>query len=383
MTSLLHRLAPAILATALAGPLSGQELGGRLVSSGDSGAIAGALVILVDSVGREVSRTLSSPSGGFLLGSGTPGAYQVRVMRIGFAGWLSPVVRITAGSRLERRFVIEDRIVRLAEIEITASRSRCGVRPGDGDVIASLLSEAEKALAITEQTIRRRNLRFRTETFMTRPAAGGAPGGTRRSTSTGHAIWPVVSAAPESLAVWGFVHESPAPVNPAEVSGPVYYAPDARVLFADWFLDSHCFAVTASSADSHTVVVEFTPADPRQKRRDIRGRLTLDRGTLELRTLEFWYTGLGRWAMADSAGGRMSFRRVDSGAWIIDRWSIRAPIPQVGASLRDTTLYGFAESGGRVIEIRHGTRGRVERISAASKVPDRQRENLRAELSTL
>lgn len=354
---------PLVLGMVLSQPVSAQEWTGRIQASTDSSSVAGALVILLDSLGREVRRTLSTATGGFGFTAPGPGQYQVRVLRIGYAGWMSPPSHFTAEERKETRFLIEDRVIQLAALEVTTTRSRCGVRPGDGDIIASLLSEAEKALAITEQTIRQGNLRFRTETYVSRPSAEGAIGERRTATSSGQAMWPVASAPPDSLAKYGFVHEPrrvPSDLQPE--TGPIYFGPDARVLFANWFLDAHCFSVLPADSGAQDIVVEFTP-DRRGAKRDIRGRLTLDRRSLELRSLQFWYTGLGRWVTSDSAGGRMSFRKLSTGAWIIDRWLLRAPIPLVGR--RDTMLFGFAESGGQVKEIRDGRSGQVERISLA------------------
>ena len=361
-------LLPLCLGMVLIRPLQAQEWTGRILASTDSTSVAGALVILIDSMGREVKRTLSTPTGGFGFTMTGPGRYQVRVLRIGYAGWLSAPTGFGPGERRETRLLIEDRIIQLAAIEVTATRSRCGVRPGDSDIIASLLSEAEKALAITEQTIRQGNLRFRTETYVSRPTAEGAIGERRTATSAGQAMWPVASAPPDSLAKYGFVHEprrDPTDLQPE--TGPIYFGPDARVLFANWFLDAHCFSVVPADDTVRNIVVEFTP-ERRGARRDIRGRLTLDRRSLELRSLQFWYTGLGRWVTSDSAGGSMSFRKLTTGAWIIDRWLLRAPIPLVGR--RDTMLFGYAESGGQVKEIRDGRSGQVERISrAVPKLP--------------
>ena len=344
--------------------LEAQELSGRILASTDSSSVAGALVLLVDSTGREVGRTLSTPTGGFGFKAPAPGTYQVRVLRIGYASWRSPPVGLLPGERKETSFIIEDRVIQLAAIEVRTTRSRCGVRPGEGDVIASLLNEAEKALAITDQTIRQGNLRFRTETWISRPASAGAAGERQTATATSQAMWPVASAPPESLARYGFVREGrPQRSELGTGSGPIYFAPDARVLFAPWFLDTHCFSVVQATGDSGgNVVIQFTPAN-RNARRDIRGLLTLDRRSLELRSLQYWYTGLGKWVPFDSAGGRMSFRRLGTGAWVIDRWQMRAPIPLVGR--RDTTLFGFAESGGQVKEIRDSRSGEAEKISRA------------------
>ena len=344
---------------------TGQELTGRLSGTSEEAPIAGALVALIDSAGRETARALSSPSGGFRLKAPSAGAYRIRVIRIGFLSWLSPPIALASGESREQRFTVEERIIRLADIEVTTTASRCGVRSNDGDIIGGLLGEAEKALALTEQTIRQGDFRFRTETYVTRPTEDGAPGEKQTATDVAQAMWPVQSAPPESLAVWGFVHHPRqddallSELGPDR--GPVYFGPDARVLFADWFLDGHCFAVVAGSGDSGLVTVEFTPAR-RSARRDIRGRLSLDRQSLELRRLEFTYTGLPRWAPVDSSGGKMSFRRLASGAWVINEWSLRAPIPRIGRR-GDTTFFGFAETGGKVTEIRRGRRGPVEKVS--------------------
>lgn len=346
--------------------LLAQELSGRLTGESDSMAIAGALVILVDSAGKEIARTLSSPSGGFGIRAPAAGSYRLRVVRIGFASWMSPSYSLAGDARREVRIVVADQVIRLADIEVSTTRSRCGVRPADGDLIAALLTEAEKALSITSETIRQGSLRFKTETYTNRPSSDGAPGERELATAVGQAMWPVVSAPPESLAVWGFVHElrrATEMLSELEFQGgPVYFGPDARVLFSNWFLDTHCFSVTAGAADTTpNVVMEFVPAR-RLARRDIRGQITLDRKSLELRELTFRYVGLPSWVPADSSGGRLSFRKLASGAWVIDRWSLRAPIPRVGRS--DTTLFGFAEAGGRVLEIRYGRNGGVEILSA-------------------
>ncbi len=347
--------------------LEAQELAGRLLGASDSSAVSGALVILLDSTGHENARGLSSPSGGFSLKASAPGAYRARVIRIGFASWTSSMYHLVLESRREVRLFVAEEAIRLADIEVTTTRSRCGVRTDDGDIIASLLTEAEKALTITSETIRLGNLRFKTETFTTRPSPDGAPGERSQATSVGQAMWPVVSAPTESLAVWGFVHEprdaSQLLEDPEQRGGPIYFGPDARVLFSSWFLDTHCFSVPPRSADSASViVVQFTPMR-RDARRDIRGELTLDRETLELKRLAFRYTGLPRWVPTDSAGGAMRFRKLESGAWVIDRWSLKAPIPLVRRSRSDTTLFGFAETGGRVTEIRHGRNGPIEILS--------------------
>ena len=358
-------VAIAILALGLTGRVAAQQVTGRLERTGTREPVAGALVLLVDSLGREIARTVSSASGGFVLGPPFTGRFHLRVLRIGATPWATAPFAIGPNERRDIRLSLEDNPVQLPDVEIRAAGSRCGVRPGDSDVMARLLTEAEKALAIATETIRDGQLRFRTETWTNRPDPDGTPGEREQRMAFGTATWPVQSAPSESLAVWGFVHDGPPYGTPEELvteRGPVYYGPDERVLFADWFLDAHCFSVEADSGSSSPMLImRFRPVQSRRGV-DIAGTLQLNRVTLELRSLTFRYTGLGRWVPPDSAGGELSFRRLRSGAMVIDRWTLRAPIPLFRPG-REPGFFGFAESGGRVIEVQRGRTGEPERLS--------------------
>lgn len=363
-------LAPVLLAVALSRPVAAQQVSGRLERAGTLEPLSGALVLLVDSLGHEVTRTVSSASGGFVLKAPVPGRFHLRVLRIGSTPWSTESITLALNERRDVRLIVEDNTVRLPDIEIRAAGSRCGIRPGDSDVMARLLTEAEKALAIATETIREGQLQFRTETWTNRPDPDGTPGERERHTALGVATWPVQSAPAESLAVWGFVHDGPPYGVPEELAterGPVFYGPDERVLFSDWFLDAHCFTVeTDSASTSPTIVMRFRPAQSRRNV-DIAGTLRLDRETLQLRGITFRYTGLGAWVPRDSAGGELSFRRLRSGVLIIDRWSLRAPIP-IFRPGHEPGFFGFAESGGRVIEVQRGRTGEPERLSFLSSL---------------
>ncbi|MGE0352232.1 MAG: carboxypeptidase-like regulatory domain-containing protein [Gemmatimonadales bacterium] len=335
----------ALLALAVAAaPVFAQTVSGRLRSADDGQQLAGAIVLLLDAGGREIGRTISSGSGGFSL-AGAPGTgFRLRVLRIGFNAWMSEPFSLEAGERKDFALRLEEHQIVLPDVTVVASR--CRVRPGESDIIGQLLNEAEKALALTDLTIRKRTLLFRTSSSVTRPTHNG---GTvvYQDSSVGLASWPITSAPPESLAVWGFVH-IPDTSSSIELlhpeMGPVYFGPDARVLFADWFLSSHCFSVTA--ADSRIISIGFEP-EAAGSRVDLRGTLEIERRTMQLDRIEFHYTGLPAWVPENQAGGEMSFRRLENGAWLVTEWRLRAPVPLVRGR-RDTTLFGFAESRGRV-----------------------------------
>jgi hypothetical protein len=69
------------------------------------------------------------------------------------------------------------------------------------------------------------------------------------------------------------------------------------VLFSDWFLASHCIRVDEEQAGQ--LEVRFAP-EVRGDRAAIEGRLLLDRGSMELRQLDFEYVALPR-----TAGGEL------------------------------------------------------------------------------
>lgn len=344
---------------------SAQQLVGRLLTVENQSPISGALVLLLNAQHVEVGRTSSTESGGFTLQAPGPGRYMLRVLRIGALPWGSPPMYLSQGERQELRLALESHPIQLPDYEIRAAGNRCGIRSGGSDVFARLLTEAEKALALAQESIREGRLRYRTETWQVRPDRDGVPGERERSSALTIATWPMQSAPPESLATWGFVHDGPPFGVPPEIvteRGPVYYAPDARVLFAEWFLDGHCFSVDADSADSSIVVMRFAPI-PVRGRIDVAGSIRINRHSLELRSIRFRYTGLDSWVPPDSAGGELFFRRLRTGAWIVDRWSMRAPIPILRPGRSQPDFFGFAESGGRVIEVQWGRYGEIERIS--------------------
>ena len=73
-----------------------------------------------------------------------------------------------------------------------------------------------------------------------------------------------------------------------------------------------------------------------------------------------------------SAGGELDFDQLPSGAWVIARWRIKAPIPRVTPS-GDTSFFGYAELGGQVLDIRD-RRGNIRDVvprpsDRSSRVP--------------
>ncbi|NIP58923.1 MAG: hypothetical protein GWM92_11430, partial [Gemmatimonadetes bacterium] len=134
--------------------------------------------------------------------------------------------------------------------------------------------------------------------------------------------------------------------------------PDARALLSAEFLRSHCFRIVEGEDDEPSLVgLGFEPVEGREVP-DIRGTLWVDRQTAELRRLDFEYTGLAGARNAEEVGGRVEFRHLPTGAWIVSRWRIRMPIlasdrawwREAGSKSMEV-LAGIREVGGEVLEM--------------------------------
>jgi hypothetical protein len=231
-----------------------------LVGAASRQPIAGALVALLDTAGRELRRTLTDISGrvGFDV---TPGAYRLRVLRIGIARWETETFRLARGDTLTTPLEAQETPIVLAPIAVRGER-RCRLRPEEGSAAATLWEEARKALEATEWTMSHRVYRFQAISYVrVYPPVGDLPTEEQRTRGVGFSTWPFVSIAPESLSARGYVQTDSA----GEVH---YYGPDLTVLFSDVFLS--CTALSGIGADS-LVGLGFEPVLPAVERHRRRG----------------------------------------------------------------------------------------------------------------
>jgi hypothetical protein len=338
-------------------PASAQAVRGRLLRLSDSSAVGDALVLLLDAQRREVARAATTASGGFALTGAGDGRYSVRVQRIGFQGWETPMVELTAATPWTVTLYLPEVPFELPEITSRATRRACGLSLADPALEARLLEAAQTALGLAEAEAASGRHRYVVQTWRRMLRPDGSPVDTVLALAPkGMSGWPVQSADPDSLRRFGFVRGTwppPKEVQPGPAVGPVYYGPDARVLFTPWFLDDHCFAVERKKGNDSTLVLRFTPrkeAGPAT----LAGALVLARPSLELRSLEWDFRQRPYWVPRDapSIGGSMRFARLPDGAWVPARWTMRAPVPSVVPGASDYRLHGFAEVGGYVAEAR-------------------------------
>lgn len=313
------RLALVLACSAIPAALAAQTVSGTLVAAERGAPLAGATVTLLDEGGRAVAAAQSRRDGGFTLTAPAAGRYRVRAERIGHAATLSEPFALAAGESFTLRLQAASQGVQLAALRVTAGDRGCVVNPRTGAETAALWEEARKVLSATrlsetsggtEYTIRRFNRELDPSTAMIRSA--------REDTAAGRSVVPFRSLPPEELAREGYLRR--------EGRDNVFFAPDARVLLSDEFLDGHCFRVVPGRGEAAGLIgLAFEPVRGRRLP-DVQGTLWLDLVSAELRFLEFAYTNLGALAGKESWGGTVEFDRSEAGMWIVNRWKLRLPV---------------------------------------------------------
>lgn len=320
-----------------------QAVRGELVDRGTNRPIEGAFVALLDEAGLEVARALTSLGGTFLLRAPAPGTYRLRSKRIGFGPSESPPLALPDSQTVAYRLEVEAVPVQLPAV-IVRGRPQCGART-DAAAVAQLWEEAREALAAVKWTEDQGTLRYAVERFeRSLPRTGRRILAERDSGWSGVGAKPFQSVPAEQLARAGYVVA-------AAGDSLDFHGPDAEVLLGDVFLSTHCFGARDGGAERPGLVgLAFEP-EPRRKLPDVEGVLWLERQTLELKFLEFTYTGLRE----SSLGGYVEFARLASGRWIVTYWWLRMPRqePAPRRSLRRPRprLVGYREAGGMVTRI--------------------------------
>jgi hypothetical protein len=330
-------------------PLGGQLVSGT-VRDPEGRAIPTALVLLLDSAGRQQAAALSDTAGRFAIRTTAAGAYQLRVERIGYRTTAPVAVELRAGTVETRDVVATTLPVELPPLTASVQR-RCTARPAEGEVVAMLWYEARKGLQVSQLGHAPPAYTFRTRRWVQRlqlPTLRVLQDTTqvRLERARGN---PFVSAPVDKLLAEGFIERTEA--------GTVYYAPDAQVLLSDQFADAYCLTPVEDRRAAR-VGIEFRPV-ARSGPAAVMGTLWLDRGTLELRQLVYGYTRAelpqGR---TELLGGTLNFERLPDGTWIIRKWYIRVPVVSRQAmnyrnvSLQRELITGIREEGAEVLEVR-------------------------------
>lgn len=299
-------------------PLAAQTVAGTVVEAGTHRPLEGAFVVLRDDAGERQAAVLADGEGRFLIRAPAAGRYTLAAQLIGYADSPAEVLVLGPGEVVRRTVEVAVQAVILDGIRADVSQ-RCRGRPDRELRTAGLWEEARKALEIAAWSEAEGALRFdlvdrRRELDAATLQVTGMSEVGRRGYYDGS---PYRSVPGAQLEEGGYVQRA----ADGEWS---HFAPDAEVLLSDAFLDTHCFDVRTGD-DPDLIGLGFEPVSGRELA-DIEGVLWLDRGTAELRRLDYTYVNLpyphDRWPQV---GGMVEFERLATGVWIVRSWHIRMP----------------------------------------------------------
>jgi len=307
------------------------------LESTEGSSVSGALVALIDTAQRVVAEGVSGENGARVLAAPS-GTYRIRVRRIGFRPFVSEPVAVPMSDELVLRF--ESPRIQLESVVVT-SRSGCGAIDPRNQTLATVWDEIAKALRGSQLGTRDLEGIANYYVYRTTMRANGRVISSDTTFRKLGSAKPFGVKDPAVLARDGYVFGN-------EESGWTYYAPDETVLLSDQFAATHCFRAVRDGKRSGQVGIEFSPVKGRSVP-EIEGILWVDQRTAELRELNFRYVNAGVLERG-GAGGFTRFRRMPSGAWIVDAWALKAPIleRQQKVLTERMTILGHIEDGGGV-----------------------------------
>ncbi len=361
-----------LVGASLSGPLHAQTVKGRMVEAGTQVPVPGALVELRDARDSVVDRVLSDPGGRFSLKAPVAGKFTLHTERIGYRNWTSDPFDLAAGQEVTRLLHVSTQAVSASDLSVQADR-KCRLEPQLGVATYLLWDEVRKALRVTVLSREGQQYRYVREKD------------TRDLNESGHKV------TDQKTVIDTTVQATPYPIQPAEqlarngfVSGDVqsgrkYYIPGVETLLAGPFLETHCIELgDHRDVDGERWIgLDFKPAEGRSLP-DISGTLWMTEHGSELREMDFHYVNVEvpvaprhrkdegipggmmprpRNASTDWLGGKLTFRRLPSGRWIIRDWHVALPVMGATDAWWDPTkryeyvLTGRHEEGGEILHV--------------------------------
>jgi len=157
------------------------------------------------------------------------------------------VFELAVGVTVSRDVSMKFSAIVLEGIQVDGEGGRCSVRPEQGLVVAQVWEEARKALTAASFTDARQVYRYQIERYVrevdrdTRSIRAE-----QRERSSGYLRTPLESRPAQDLLDNGFVQR--------DEGDDLYFAPDAKVLLSDLFLDTHSFRLAPSGVQTMGLV---------------------------------------------------------------------------------------------------------------------------------
>lgn len=301
--------------------------------------IGGALVALLDERDSVVVEGITGEAGTRVLRA-PPGSYRIRARRIGYLPFISASVSVPHDGELVLR--VESPRIALQRIVVT-SQSQCGRNDRNARALSLVWDEVEKALRSSQITTQDLAGVGRAQVFHKQLSVDGSVVSADTTSFTIGSGRPFAAISAETLANAGYVIGD-------ERTGWVYYAPDETVLLSEQFAGTHCFRLVRDRDHPREIGVAFEP-EPGRRTSDIIGVLWVDEASSELRDITFTFTNAGVFSRF-GASGMTHFSRLQSGAWVVDDWWLRAPLLELRQDPFLPSHFvktGYTEDGGRVL----------------------------------
>ena len=303
-----------LLSAGLAVDAAAQELHGTVRDSASRQPIAGAVLMLLDTSGGVLGRSISNERGEYRLVLSNR-TQRVRAVRIGFRPQEVPIP--TSPGLAELDIAMRALPTLLEPVRVSAN-AHCPRRSDEATTFA-LLEQARAGL-LTIVVAREANpatlIRLTFERTM-EGASDRIASQTVRIDSADRVTTSFNAAHTATDFIQrGFMADS--------AKRQIFFAPDADVLLDEGFADGYCFRIVdADPTRPNQIGLGFSAADRRRNRVDIEGTLWVDTVARVLRDIEHRYVGLDRRIEALLPGGHIHFREMANGVVMIDRWSLR------------------------------------------------------------
>ncbi|MFI5234011.1 MAG: carboxypeptidase regulatory-like domain-containing protein [Gemmatimonadales bacterium] len=310
--------ASAMISLALAGPLRAQSFRGTLETTAHGQPVAGAIVLLEDTLHAIQARSRSDDRGRFVLRPAAAGRFSLRVQRIGVRPYESAPFELKADTTAV--IALNELPFSLPQVTSSAA-SVCRARSLASAATRQLWEDVRTVLIATSLTYAEQRNRF--SVAEVRRVYGTHPAALRSVSLLEQAVTgvqPWTSFAPDILAEHGYVAFARDRLT--------FVSPDLDVLLSRSFENTHCFEPTLAH-EGGLVGLSFDPGKSLKNNTDIAGTFWLDSASHELRRLTFHHTGLPT-IIGDSTGeSTVRFAMFASDEWFIPEWTIRAPIPEL------------------------------------------------------
>ena len=311
----------ALLLLPPAAPLRAQTLHGTLRTTAQGSPVAGAIIVLEDTLGVMQARARSDEQGRFVLRAAAPGTFALRVQRIGVRPYERAPFELHGDTTVT--IALSNLPFSLPRV-VSRAASACTAHGLETSAVWQVWEDVRTALLAASLTYSDKQHRFSVgEVLRLYDAHPTKLRGVALSQMAVTATQPWTSLAPDVLAERGYVAFADDRIS--------FISPDLDVLLSRSFENTHCFEPTLAH-DGPMIGLSFDPAGGLKNHTDIAGTFWLDSASHELRQLTFRHIGLPN-MMGDSAGdSRVRFATFGTQEWFIPEWIIRAPIPLLAPS---------------------------------------------------